>query len=79
MLKISKYNSVLLCFLSIICVACNMKENPQIKKSNINDKKIEKKIEKKEIEIGSDTINKNNAIKFLTGIWKIKQGIFSSF
>ncbi len=43
MLKISKYNTVLLCFLSIICVACNMKENPQIKKSNINDEKIEKK------------------------------------
>ena len=49
MLKISKYNTVLLCFLSIICVACNVKENPQIKKSNINDEKIEKKIEKKEI------------------------------
>ena len=73
MLKISKYNTVLLCFLSIICVACNMKENPQIKKSNINDEKIEKKIEKKEIEKGSDTINKNNAIKFLTAYGKLNK------
>ena len=73
MLKISKYNTVLLCFLSIICVACNMNENPQIKKSNINDEKIEKKIEKKEIEKGSDTINKNNAIKFLTAYGKLNK------
>ena len=65
MLNISKYNSVFVCFFITICLACDLKENPQLKKTIIKEEKVVKKVSKKIIVKGTDTINKSNAISFL--------------
>ena len=73
MLKISKYNSVLLCFFIIFCLACNSKENFQQKKTIIKKEKTVKKVAKRVIVKETDTINKSNAVTFLKAYGKLNK------
>ena len=73
MLKISKYNSVFLCFFIIVCLACNSKENSQLKKTIIKKEKTGKKVAKKVIVKGTDTIHKSNAVIFLKAYGKLNK------
>tara|TARA_B110000003_G_scaffold209487_1_gene208387 strand:+ start:197 stop:901 length:705 start_codon:yes stop_codon:yes gene_type:complete len=65
MLNISKYTIVFLLFFLFVSLACDLKENSQLKKTIKKEEKVVKKVAKKIIVKGIDTINKSNAISFL--------------
>jgi peptidyl-prolyl cis-trans isomerase A (cyclophilin A) len=73
MLNKSKYTILCLCFIVTLFSACDLKENSQIKKTKIVEKKVSEKVVKKIVKKETDTINKTNAVSFLRAYGKLNK------